>query len=260
MRCYFDARGACPPGELEVANVYEDCRLPSLEARPYTILNMISSLDGKAVFGEPGSTWRLGSATDHALFKQLRRCCDGVLAGAGVMAADDPPYPMPDEVERQLRLARGLRPDPLWIIVSGCASLSPTLRVFQGGAENVLVIVARSAPPENLQALAGKARLLTYEDPELDWLEIGQRLRSEYEIQRLYAIGGPTLNASMLEARVLDELFLTLSPKIQGASGMATMFEGQGFPAGQWPQATLLSVFGERDELFLRYGLPSSGQ
>lgn len=255
MRCYFDARGDCPPGDLEVADVYGIGLFPSGQDRPYTLLNMISSLDGKAVFGEPGSTWRLGSATDHALFQQLRRGCDGILAGAGLMAADDPPFPWPDEAERRLRVARGLRPVPLWIIVSGRASLPPDLRVFKGGCENVLVIADRSAPAENLQALAGKAQILSFDGPELDWHEVGRRLRSEHGIQRLYAIGGPTLNASMLEAQILDELFVTLSPKIQGGSGMATMFEGKGFPEGQWPQAKLLTIHGVGDELFLRYDL-----
>lgn len=256
MRCYYDARGSDSPLEVDPALLYHDLRLPmGKDERPYVILNMISSLDGKAVFGDPGATWALGSELDHRLFKALRRSCDAVIAGAGLMQADDPPYPRVEPAERERRTADGLRAEPLWIIVSGRASISPNLRVFQGQRQNVLVIADRHADGENLAALASVAQLLLYEGPTLDWPRVAQSLRSTFGVHRLYSIGGPKLNAVMLEAELLDELFFTLSNKIQGGSGHSTMFEGRGYPPGQYPQARLISLHGQDDELFLRYAL-----
>ena len=256
LRCYMDLvqeRACC---EIALEAVYEDLRLPAGAGdRPYTYLNMISSLDGKAVFGPPGTTWRFGSAIDHALFKQLRRSCDAILAGAGLMQVDDPPYPSLSEEERQKRIARGLRPEPLWIIASGLASIRPNLRIFEGGKKNVLVLASRCVEAAILRSFEAVAQVLLVDTPKIPWQEAGSQLRSRYGIQRLYSIGGPILNASMLESDALDELFFTLSPKIQGGTGQATMFEGQGFPHGQWPQSKLLSLYGSEDELFFRYGL-----
>ncbi|MEK7076856.1 MAG: dihydrofolate reductase family protein, partial [Patescibacteria group bacterium] len=67
--------------------------------------------------------------------------------------------------------------------------------------------------------------------------------------------GGPTLFASFLEARLIDEVFLTLAPKIFGNRGgeALTMAEGFLFPPDEVSKWKLLSVRQEGDELFLRY-------
>ncbi|MNU00260.1 hypothetical protein D3C72_2433380 [compost metagenome] len=64
----------------------------------------------------------------------------------------------------------------------------------------------------------------------------------------------------MREAGVLDELFMTLSPKIQGGHGMATMFEGSAHPPASLETAKLLSVYEAGGELFLRYALSEAAQ
>lgn len=254
MRRLLDRITGRGPAEVDFEEVYGRLSFPAGAGdRPYTWVNMIVSLDGKAVFGPPGSTWSIGSARDHQIFKELRRRADAVMTGAGVMLADDIPYPRIDEEEAARREAQGLRRTPLWIIVSGRAQLPPSLQVFRGGRENVLVIVTESAPLEQRRMLEAHAQVLVMGGASLDMQEVGRVLRGRYEVRRLYSIGGPTLNGAMAAAGVLDELFFTLAPKIHGGKGMATMVEG---PApDQLADAELLSVYQEGDELFLRYAL-----
>src|SRR4051795_6918253 len=80
--------------------LYPDCRPTSTEElasglrlgdkappdRPYLVLNMVSSLDGKATID-----WRtkgLSTEVDRELFHHLRTQADGVLVGAGTVRTE----------------------------------------------------------------------------------------------------------------------------------------------------------------------------
>ncbi|MBO9540610.1 dihydrofolate reductase family protein [bacterium] len=228
--------------------------------RPYTYLNMIATLDGKAVVGGAGTTWTVGSDTDHALFKWLRRSCDAVISGAASLAADEMPYPRVSEAERERRVAAGLRPVPLWVVVSGRANLPPDLRLLREGGEDVLVVVSEQAPAERVAALEARARVLRLGQASVPMRALVELLAARFGVRRLYCIGGPTLNAAMLEAGVLDELFMTLAPKIQGGAGQATMIEGAPYPPTALKSAKLLSVYAAGDELFMRYALSEAAK
>ncbi|HEY9854738.1 MAG TPA: dihydrofolate reductase family protein [Stenomitos sp.] len=254
MRRLFDRTMPGGPGAVDVHDVLSGLTFPDGAGdRPYTWVNMIVSVDGKAVFGPPGTTWTVGSEVDHAIFKGLRGSADAVLTGAGVMLADDIPYPRLDLHAQARREARGLRPKPLWIIVSGRAQLPCDLQVFRGGRENVLVVVTERAPAEQCRTLAEKAQILVLGASTIDMGELGRVLRARYGIRRLYSIGGPTLNGAMLAAGTLDELFFTLAPKLHGGHGLPSMVEGPN--PDQLSGASLLSVYQANDELFLRYAV-----
>lgn len=244
-----------PPGTADPETAYLDLGLPAGTARPYTVLTMIASLDGKAVVGDAGSTWGLGTEVDHLLFKQIQRNCDAVIVGAGVMRVDDIPYPRitPEEAER--RTQAGLRPKPLWILVSGSGRLSPDLRIFRGDPSNTLVITTESPDASAVAALEGKTQLRAFGEHTVDLPRLMHALRHDFGIRRLNSLGGPILNGAMLEAQAIDELFLTLAPKIQNGRNGVTLFEGEAFPPEHLVGASLISLYRSGDELYLRYRL-----
>jgi riboflavin-specific deaminase-like protein len=253
MERLFD-RGL-PAGTVDPETAYMDLGLPAGLARPHTVLTMISTLDGKAVVGGAGSTWGLGTEGDHLLFKQIQRNCDAVIVGAGVMRVDDIPYPRitPEEAER--RTLSGLRPKPLWILVSGSGRVSPDLRVFRGDPANTLVVTTEQADAAALKALEGRTQVRRLGSNTVDVNALMQALRTDYGIRRLNSVGGPLLNGTMLEAGAIDELFLTLAPKIQNGRNAVTLFEGQGLPPDRLVAASLVSLYRSGDELYLRYRL-----
>jgi riboflavin biosynthesis pyrimidine reductase len=65
--------------------------------------------------------------------------------------------------------------------------------------------------------------------------------------------GGPTLNRALLEAGVVDELFLTLAPLLTGDESEPAIVAGGRLSADT--QLVLRWVLRAGDELFLRYGV-----
>jgi len=70
--------------------------------------------------------------------------------------------------------------------------------------------------------------------------------------------GGPHLMAQLVEAKLLDEMFLTVSPVLAGRNHEERMGMVEGIELlpheGVWSR--LLSARRHGDYLFLRYGLP----
>jgi riboflavin biosynthesis pyrimidine reductase len=64
--------------------------------------------------------------------------------------------------------------------------------------------------------------------------------------------GGPRLNHALISQDLADELFLTMSPSLLGASSNLTILEG---PTLASRDLKLLCVHLARDELFLRYAV-----
>ncbi len=106
-------------------------------------------------------------------------------------------------------------------------------------------------------------------DPELPFIVGSRDLKKlskdlyEKGYRNILIEGGPTLLGSFLKMNLIDEIFLTIAPKIYGTEkestggGSATknLVEGQLFPPDQIKHLKLISVKKIKDELFLRYSL-----
>jgi riboflavin biosynthesis pyrimidine reductase len=79
-----------PTRDLSARGIYEDLELPPPErsdpSRPYVIINMVSSIDGKVAI--EGKSSRIGSETDRRVMRTLRSKVDAVMVGAGTLRAE----------------------------------------------------------------------------------------------------------------------------------------------------------------------------
>lgn len=78
--------------------------------------------------------------------------------------------------------------------------------------------------------------------------------------ETLLTEGGPTVIGGLLEAGLLDELFLTVSPILAGrsaADGRPGLIEGIDLLPSREISAVLSSVRTHGSHLFLRYAIPS---
>src|SRR5687767_14671905 len=250
-------------GPLAPDDIYRDLTFPGGVdepfARPYTVINMVSTADGKVVVGGPGTTGLIGGPTDHRLMRRIMMATDGELFGAQLIREDNPPYPRLSKEERREREARGLRAEPFWVIVTTGAEFNPAPRAFGGGRDNVAVLARKRIDSARSKRLEERVRLYVCEGEGVDFAFMGRLLREEIGIERLNCLGGPSMNGSLIAAGAADELFLTLAPKVKSGRDLASAIEGEPFPPEGMPELELLSLYSHGSELYLRYRLPRFG-
>lgn len=227
------------------------------------LINMVASLDGKTTID--GKAGTIGSPTDRLLMRALRAQADAVMVGAGTLRAEKLRLDVP-EVLASARSCRGLKPQPLAIIVAGSSDIPLEENLIGSSPDNLLVLAPPEASEERLRAISSRARIEVIE-PEgeasfglrLDLVGALKTLKELHAVGVLLVEGGPSLNHTLVSLGLADELFLTLSPKFLGgdrSEPLATL-EGAAFLPTNSSIVRLISVHLCDDELFLRYALRS---
>jgi riboflavin-specific deaminase-like protein len=215
--------------------------------RPFVAMNFAATVDGRATIG--GVSGPIGSDADTAMLAGLRTRFDAVMIGAGTMRAEryGPPVPSPEKRER--RESIGLPPDPLMVIVSGGLDLPWDASLFTEEGSRVLVFTAseQEEPPE----VAASLQVVRHRGA-VDLAAALRHLRDECEVRALLCEGGPRLHAEMQAAGLVDELFLTIAPKLGGGAA-PRILEGELPGVAPLELAWLLEQDGE---LFARYRRP----
>ncbi len=233
--------------------IYLDLQFPDPPpGRPYVYCNMVSSLDGKVVVD--GTERGLGSSADRGAMRELRLHADAVINGAGTLRASGASPRLPDDLAA-LRLAAGRTRYPLAVVVSASADLPLDQPFFRDGSFHAAVFVREDAPAERLGRLRATGRRVVALPAEGFVGAVLAALRGDFGVRHLLCEGGPRLNRALLDAGALDELFLTLTPKIVGGEGLTAVHGGGPYPRAALPRFGLVSVrpWPETGECFLRY-------
>ena len=88
-----------------------------------------------------------------------------------------------------------------------------------------------------------------------DWSDALAQLKAE-GIEIINVLGGSDINSQLLEAELIDELFLTLAPKIKLGEDIPTYAGGKPLPRENVQAYNLEESHQIGDELFLRYTKP----
>jgi 2,5-diamino-6-(ribosylamino)-4(3H)-pyrimidinone 5'-phosphate reductase len=209
-------------------------------ARPHLAINMVATVDGRSAID--GTATGIGSARDRQLMRSLRAQFDVVLHGAGTVRADPLSARVPPHLAEQ-RLARGLPPHPLGAIVTASGNLPSAHPYYDSPA---VVFVTSDRPV----AVPPQVEVVRVPDVRAAVDDLAAR-----GVSRILCEGGPRLNAALLEARLVDELYFTLAPKLAGGDDPLTIVHGGTFGV---VQLRLLSVDQHDSELFLRYAVVSA--
>jgi riboflavin-specific deaminase-like protein len=241
-----------PSQDLDVEQVYKDLRFPDAPVdRPYLVLNFVQSIDGQTTLGDQGVTG-LGSAVDHRLMQRLRMTADALMHGAGTVRKDNFPPRVAEDLEPE-RIARGLARQTFGVVVSGTGDLSLDNRYFTYPDS---IIVASSMHASKLEVLFGdRARVLPAGIAKLDLRQALSALRTEFGVRIVVCEGGPILAHSLVSQGLVDEIFLTIAPKLAGDRMALRLLEGHAFALDALPHVELLHILVEGSELFLRYRL-----
>lgn len=197
------------PAEVDADALFEDVDFAGLAPadRPYLAINMVASADGRATLA--GVTEQLSSPADKAVFFALRASVDAVLAGTGTLRAERYGRLVRREERIARRVARGLAPEPIALVLSRSGDVPRDIPLFEDPEARPVVYTGADAEP--------RAAL--------------RRVRDEHGVRAVLCEGGPTLNAGLLAAGVVDELFLTVSPLLAATADPLTIVEDAGLAA-----------------------------
>ncbi len=171
-----------------------------------------------------------GSRRDHANLLALRATADAVMCGARTVDSAPVTLDAGGAAYEQRRLRAGLARQNLRIVVSGCGSVDLRAAVFQHQVSPVIVLTSGQAPKSRLARLERLANCVKVcgeksvsLDQALGWL------RREWAVKRLLCEGGGELNFELLRLGLVDELHLTLCPRVIGGRDAPTIADGEGF-------------------------------
>lgn len=216
-----------------MSGVYSDLAFPKAPPnRPYVVVNMIATLDGKILSGERGEPVSdLGSSTDKATMRQIERAVDGIMIGHGT-----------------LRATPGLwfPPGPKRYVVSGRGEVSRQCRFFTDDPSTAFIVTTATAetPGENVIASRGGT---------VNWTYVLGLMTSAHGVKTLLVEGGSELNASLMAEDLVDELFLTVAPLIKLGRDVPTIADGTPLDRRHLHRFDLIETHLEKSELFLRY-------
>jgi riboflavin-specific deaminase-like protein len=214
--------------------------------RPRVLVNMAPSIDGKIAPARSGTPPHARTpftmsrhAEDPKRMGALRARADAVVIGATNLRTDDP----------------DLLPSRLRVIVTHAGdAVEPRARMFAAELGGEAVVAHAAAMPEAKRAaLRERATLVELGASEVDITALLGWLARERGCRVVLCEGGGALNAKFFAARAVDELYVTLVPRILGGSSAPTIVEGDGFAPDSIPDARLASCDRVGEELFLVY-------
>jgi riboflavin biosynthesis pyrimidine reductase len=220
------------------------------QSRPHVLLNMASTTDGRASI--EGRAGPIGDRADSALLHGLRTIAEGLLVGAGTVRAEHYAHVLRDEQDRQTRRAHGLSAELPTFIVTGSMRLDPQ-EVPLLAEPQALVTLITPTEQELAPCPAQPGYLRCERDGKLDLALALHRIHDDHGVGTLLCEGGPHLAAQLLQQGLVDELFLSFTPKIAGGQEHLRIVAGAEIDPPQ--QLELIALYEHDSSLFLRYRL-----
>jgi riboflavin biosynthesis pyrimidine reductase len=183
---------------------------------PATNLVFVQSRDGNTVAKNP-ATLGGGEADKHVVYEGLSRvAADAVLGGAGTIGSGNLVLSVwrPELVE--LRASLGLPRHPMQIVATLQGLDLTRGLMFNTATLRVIVITVSGGADAMRRALPSRpwiSLLMMERAGDLVWAF--RRLR-ELGVERLSCIGGRTLAQGLIDAGLVQDLYLTTSPKSAG--------------------------------------------
>lgn len=201
--------------------LYPKLKFPKVSGRPFFYTNFVQTLDGKVAVVKKSGYWPMGSRVDHDLLVELRAHADCLIHGGNL-------------AKQFGKVTLKSLQDPKFEAFRKKLGKSPNLPYY---------IMSRHSNFTHSMCQVTNLR------PK----DLAKELyRKEYK--NVLVEGGPTLLGSFLKENLIDEIFLTISPKIYGTypGKTLTLVEGILFKPKQIKKFKLTSVKKVGNEVFLR--------
>lgn len=206
--------------------------------RPYVTLSYAQSLNG-SIAGPLGASLRLSGLPALCLTHQLRASHDAILVGIGTVLTDDP--------RLTVRLVDGISPQP--VVLDSRLRFPITAQLLRGGQRRPWIATTSTADPRAAAILTEAGATVVpvgaTASGRVDLTHLMTTLAGR-GIRRLMVEGGAAVISSFLDARLVDQLVVTVSPRlITGLRAVST---------SPHPPPSLVNIHWQRlgDDLVIR--------
>lgn len=217
-------------------------------------MNFAITADGKIAFANR-TFIPFGSPRDREHMMELRATADAVMSGARTVDSGRVTLGPGGEKYRHLRQRHGLAEYNLRVIVSGAGSIDPNAHIFKKRFSPIVILTTQRTDErklKQLRALADEVKICGAK--ELNFRKALFWLREKWGVKRLLSEGGGELNDALLRAGLVNELHLTICPKLFGGRNAPSLADGEG--VSKLADAAQLRLKSQKrigDELFLIY-------
>jgi len=236
-----------PEDDVEPEAVYGSVARAPVNGRPWVLSDFVCSVDGAAT--DDGRSRGLSGPGDRKVFHALRHLADVILVGASTVRVEGYGAARADEGVRAARLRRGQPPVPPIAVCTQSLQLDWSSPFFADAEARPVVITSSSADAEARERAAEVADVVVAGAERVDLARALAELGAAGH-RIVLTEGGPTLHAELAAAGLLDELCLTLAPRLVGGDGLR-ITNGPSFEPPR--ELRLAHVLEEDGFLFLRY-------
>jgi 2,5-diamino-6-hydroxy-4-(5-phosphoribosylamino)pyrimidine 1'-reductase len=196
-----------------------------LTRRPYVLINVAATLDGKIDTVERTGA-AISSAGDRQRVDLLRASVDAVMVGGRTLLDEDPRLLVRSAELRADRLAKGLPENPAKVAVVSTLSVKPDARFLTAGPARIIVFTGVGNPEPDVVQYHG-VEVYPLGDTRVD-LQAALAKLADLGIERVLVEGGGSLNFELLRLRLVDEVRVYIAPLIFGGASAPTLADGTG--------------------------------
>jgi riboflavin biosynthesis pyrimidine reductase len=201
-----------PDGVAAVAKLYAYPAATPGRA-PWVRANMVESVDGAGSLD--GRSAGLSGDADRQVFRVLRSLADVIVAGAGTARAEKYRPVRAQEIWPELRSGRPATPPIAVVTRTLDLDLNGPLLAGPAGSARTIVLTTETAPADRRAAAAEHADVVVLGKDTVTPAAMVDALAAR-GYRNVLVEGGPTLLAQIVDAGLLDELCLTISPLLEG--------------------------------------------
>jgi riboflavin biosynthesis pyrimidine reductase len=182
---------------------------------PSTSLVFVRSREGNTVAKDPSALGG-GEADKHVIYEGLSRvAADAVLSGAETIRGGKIMFSIWHPELVRLRASLGLPRHPVQIVAT-LGRLTFDGLLFNEPSLRVVVLTVAACPDLMLTGLAARPWITPIVMPSAGDLAFGLRRLRELGIARISCVGGRTLAAQLIDAGLVQDVYLTTSAKSAG--------------------------------------------
>lgn len=185
-------------------------------------LNAAMTVDGKIATTSGDSA--ISSRDDLIRVHELRASADGIMVGISTVLADNP------RLTVRLARKRVKRKDPARIVIDSTGKIPLDSRILLTASRiKTIVAVTKLAHIDTLRKIKKTGAIVIVSGSQTVNLKKVFSIIKQMGIRKILVEGGGEINWSLLRLGIVNELIVTIAPKIVGGRQATTLVEGQGY-------------------------------